>query len=158
MKQPELKNNINLLRKISWKYHEKTGMDWDDLFQEAYIGYWWALQQWDPNKGKFSTILWNCMTSQILTYLDSEYKYKYENKLVLDFLPERLTEEHSIFESLDDRSKELIAALVETPFEFIMKDKNEARKRIVESFVGKGWESMEVIMTIRKVRHALKLM
>jgi len=68
--------NINLLRKIAWSFHQSTGLDWDDLFQEAYIAYDKALRTYDPTRGKITTHVWYCVHSHLKNYLKEEKQYK----------------------------------------------------------------------------------
>lgn len=67
--------NINLIRKIAWSFHTTTGLEWDDLFQEAALAYLQALKSYDPDKGKITTYMWWCMSSHLKNYLKQHEKY-----------------------------------------------------------------------------------
>jgi len=63
--------HLNLLRKIAWTFHKSTGLDWDELFQEASLSYLKALKTYDPEKGKITTYIWCHVMSDLKDY---EYK------------------------------------------------------------------------------------
>jgi DNA-directed RNA polymerase specialized sigma subunit len=53
-----------------WAVREYRGMpDYDDVLQEARIGYWQAEQTWKPEKGKLSTHAKHRMWSRVKHYL-----------------------------------------------------------------------------------------
>jgi len=72
--EQSLKENINLIRKIAWSFHMSSGLDRDDLFQEAVIAYIYALQTYKPDKGKISTYVWNCISNTLNSYLEREMR------------------------------------------------------------------------------------
>lgn len=76
MKNKERMENINLIRKVAWSFHETTGLDWDDLFQEAALAYLEAMKTYDSRKGKVSTYAWNCIVSRLRNYLREEKKWQ----------------------------------------------------------------------------------
>lgn len=68
--------NINLIRKIAWSFYHTTGLDWEDLFQEAAIAYLEAKDNYNPGDGKITTYLWHCMTKRLNNYLKEQESYK----------------------------------------------------------------------------------
>jgi hypothetical protein len=67
--------NINLIRKIAWSFHHTTGLDWDDLFQEAALAYLEGFKSYNPNKGALSTHMWIIMSSHLKNYLKKETEW-----------------------------------------------------------------------------------
>ncbi len=67
--------NINLIRKIAWSFHKTTGLDWDDLFQEASLAYCQAMKTYDPRRGAISTYMWWTITSHLKNYLRQELNH-----------------------------------------------------------------------------------
>ena len=72
-KPRQLETNIDLIRKIAWSFHNSTGEDWDDLFQEASLAYCEALENYNPDKGKITTYMWWCISSHLVNYLRKDY-------------------------------------------------------------------------------------
>jgi hypothetical protein len=70
------KNHLNLIRKIAWSFYNSTGIEWQELFSEASLAYCEALQSYNPERGKITTHLWNCMKSQLLNFIKQENKYR----------------------------------------------------------------------------------
>ena len=67
--------HINLIRKIAWSFHNSTGIDWDDLFQEAAYHYLRALKSYDPSKKvSLSTYVWNFVKNELILYIRKEKK------------------------------------------------------------------------------------
>ena len=66
--------NENLIRKIAWSFNRSTGIEFDDLFQEAYIAYVKAMESYNPKKGKISTHVWFCISSHLKNYIKEEKK------------------------------------------------------------------------------------
>lgn len=155
MKEPDLNDYENMLRKIAWHFHKKApSVEWSDLFQEAYIGFWWAVQQWDPKKGSFSTLLWNCASSQISTFIKTNYIRHISEDL--ESVSDRFTVKHDLNESLDQESKELMAELIKTPFDFISTSPKESEKKIIKKMTEKGWDYLTITTSIKKITEALK--
>lgn len=69
--------NINLIRKIAWKFQKKTGLEFDELFQEAAYGYCLALEDWDEEKSngcKLSSFAYRRMYFRLINFCKKETK------------------------------------------------------------------------------------
>lgn len=145
--------NINLLRKIAWSFHHSTGLEWDDLFQEAYLAYRYALEHYDPNKDiKMSAFIWIHVSNQLRTYYQKEREFvnplekAYSRSRVLQsnlstWIPEDpLIPEDSFFESLTEDAREIVKLVLSSTRKFIKLNNKEACKRIKETMLNRGWE------------------
>lgn len=66
---------IGILRAVAWRYHEKTGVPFDELLSDAYLGFMQACDKWRPEfKVKFSTWCQTKATTCILTNLNKRFK------------------------------------------------------------------------------------
>lgn len=69
----------NLIRERAHKYHRKTGVPFDELLSQAYIGFMQATGQigsssWDTGrKVKFSTWCYRKVTTSLMTYLHKRF-------------------------------------------------------------------------------------
>lgn len=70
------KNHLNLLRKIAWSFYATTGIDWQELFSEAALAYCKALKSYNPNRGRITTHLWNCVKSELINFIKEEKRYR----------------------------------------------------------------------------------
>lgn len=100
--------DIGLLRELAWSFHKSTGLDWDDLFQEAALAYLEAYKGYDKSKGKVTTYMWHVITSRLIDYVRrekkqmppwstlDEVKSSYRNESIWESLPLRLEREFEI--------------------------------------------------------------
>ena len=61
-----------LLRKIALSFALSTGLEFDDLYQEANLAYLEALRTHDATKGKITTYLWHCVHNRLKNYIKQE--------------------------------------------------------------------------------------
>jgi DNA-directed RNA polymerase specialized sigma24 family protein len=74
-----------LLKKLARSYNQTTGLDYEDLFQEANVAYIEALRTYDSNRGALSTHVWWCVSNRLKNYVLAEEKErcrKYGSKLL----------------------------------------------------------------------------
>ena len=71
-----MNKHVNLIRKIAWSFHRSTGLEWDDLFQEAAVAYYESLESYDESRGKITTHAWNCISNRLKNYLKEQEEYK----------------------------------------------------------------------------------
>lgn len=65
-KTNELMENINLIRSIAWTFYKGSwGIEWDDLFSEACLAYLQAVQIYNPNNGKKSSLAYICIKNAL---------------------------------------------------------------------------------------------
>lgn len=159
--------NINLIRKIAWSFHESTGLDWDDLFQEGALAYLEAMKTYDEKKGKITTYVWHCIVSRLKNYLKSEREYNhplcsieearqelYYTSWFWEKIPEELHEQVSI---ILDNAHILDSCFLEdcesrwVQFSNEGERKKEARLIIRNLLRRTGYDRQEVQGTIQKL-------
>ena len=64
--------NLNLIRKIAWSFHNTTGIDYEELFSEASLAYCEALRTHDPEKSSLSTWAWTHMNLALTIFSKKE--------------------------------------------------------------------------------------
>jgi RNA polymerase sigma factor (sigma-70 family) len=62
----------NLLKKLARSYNQTTGLDYDDLFQEANVAYLEALRTYNKDRGALSTHVWYCVSNRLKNYIKKE--------------------------------------------------------------------------------------
>jgi len=70
-----IKKDIKLILKIAWSFHKTTGIDVNELLNEACLGYMESLKTHDPAKGKRSTWAVAIMKNRLVTYLSTTQRY-----------------------------------------------------------------------------------
>ena len=68
-----INENLNLIRKIVYGYVEKyPGLEFDDLFSEAYLACMEAEKKYNPLKGKESSFIWKVANNRLKTLINKE--------------------------------------------------------------------------------------
>lgn len=134
-------DNIDLIRKIAWSFHNTTGLDWDDLFQEAAYAYCVGMQTYDAEKSKISTHMWHCITNHLRNYIREQQGPEF---IPLEAL-ERTTAPSSNF--LDTLSKDAyyIAQMVlRASKKYVVRDLEDVEDRIITLLVQRGWSPVRI--------------
>jgi len=154
-KPRQLETNISLIRKIAWSFHNSTGEDWDDLFQEASLAYCEALQSYDPKKGKITTYMWHCISSHLVNYLRKQYHQNGHIEPVEDIRTvDQPVESTPLMQSLGEDAKEIANMVLSHSTVFDSLSPQLAQDNISQVlFHRKGW----TLKRIRKVMQELRL-
>lgn len=136
--------NSLLLRKIAMSFSQTTGLEFDDLFQEASLAYLEALRTHDPSRGKITTHLWHCVHNRLKNYL-RDYK-KYATVSINDVQVNEVVHEIPLFENLSETAFEVAKVVLTAPEEFVCLTQEEAKKKLKHALLGEGW-SMKKILT-----------
>jgi RNA polymerase sigma factor (sigma-70 family) len=148
--------HINLIRKIAWSFHDSTGIDWDDLFQEAAYHYLRALKSYDPSKKvSLSTYVWNFVKNELILYIRKENMkgmtpikepsstVPLESISMVGYIP------HPYWESLSQEAQKAASEILEHPEEFSCLDPLNARLLLRYKLLNNRWP-------IKNVRNALR--
>lgn len=159
---------MNLLKKLAWSFHKSTGLDWDDLFQEAYIAYKYAMDHYDPNAGaNLTTFLCVHINNQLRTYYQRELKYAYpltnayrkdvkaHNNLMAWVTPEEVSYQTSFKEKLTKDSQELAdVALMYSKQLIKISGKKQIEKQLIRIMRKKGWQRDRIVSSISNLKYA----
>lgn len=69
---PNYKDYEKLIKKISWSWHKTTGMDLEILIAEANVAFAECQNNHNPEKSKFSTLLYHAVESRFKNLLAYE--------------------------------------------------------------------------------------
>jgi RNA polymerase sigma factor (sigma-70 family) len=131
--------NIDLIRKIAWSFHKSSGIDCEDLMQEAYIGYMKAMKTYDPNKSKITTHAWLTISSHLKNYLKLNQKQT-EHLCSIEEHPVNPCEiPNPYFECLTTEAQKIADIILETPRYFLECPQREAFRRIKKILKNHGW-------------------
>lgn len=157
--------HLNLLRKIAWSFHKSTGLDWDDLFQEAYVAYEYAMNQYKPeSKVPISSFIWTHVSNQLKTYYQKELKYIYplvnayrtdvtaHTNLQAWVVPHPEYEDHNFKESLDQDSIEIAELLIGKYWKFLPLPPRDVNSKIIEIMRKRGWSLDRIFSGINNLR------
>lgn len=160
--------DINLLRKIAWKFHQSTGLDWDDLFQEAYLAYRYAMDHYDSDKKvKLSVFIWIHVTNQLKTYHQEELNFtyplrmayskeRYANVNLSAWVPseEKYYDHHFELEELSEDAQRIADIVLSTAKKFLHLSFPEVQKRLENILLRQGWSKERVLIGIQDLKRA----
>ena len=156
-----------LIKKIAGKFARKTGMEFEEVEAEANVIFVECLNAFDPNKGKFSTLLTVSIWSRYINILKKKNSLKYHNIQVeyLDTMHGVSPELDYLFKntlaSLSTEAKEIIDIVFNTPAELLntvtlsKPNLNLSISRIKKYLVNKNWKSKQIFKTINEIKAAL---
>ena len=157
-------DNIDLIRKIAWSFHYTTGMEWEDLFQEAALACCEAMNKYSPNKGRLSTYLWQCMTKRLQTYLQEQDHYKIHKDWrsnttgicsIEDVKVSTTVEMELWWESLSDEAYEIAKVVIASPKPYLeLRNLNKSISRIKHVMKNNGWDWRKIRRGIADLRTA----
>jgi len=134
--------NLNLIRKIAMSFSVTTGIDFDDLCQEASLAYLEAMKTYDPDKGKISTYVWHCIHNHLKNYVKIEQQ---ENNVSIDDVEIYNTcEPVSFFNSLTIEAMEIAKIIIASPRKFVCMPKDMSIKKLYEILTTKGWKPEKI--------------
>jgi RNA polymerase sigma factor (sigma-70 family) len=145
--------NINLVRKLAWSFHYSTGVDWNDLFQEASLAYYNALETYDPERGKITTHAWYCITNHLKNYLKEQEDYKcrkHEGELssiedsVLNQHPAQIASD--FWESLTEDAKQIAEIILASSKKFVVLPPEQVEERVknLAEFKLRNWSKYRI--------------
>jgi|WetSurSiteA1Bulk_404760.scaffolds.fasta_scaffold32458_3 RNA polymerase sigma factor (sigma-70 family) len=158
MKKKQIEH-INLLRKIAWSFHRSTGIDFDDLFQEAYLAYNYAMKTYDPKRGKITTYLWWCIGSELKRYVKREREawgvvVSFDDEPATYALPDHQEPASVFLDSLTEEARELAAIILSAPKIFIEIPPPDAKQRLANVLVRKGWRWRDIWIGMKDMESA----
>ena len=150
--------NINLIRKVAWSFHKSTGLDYDDLFQEAYLAYEYAMETYDPSREvKLSTFLWNHIANQLIRYFHREKEINqpfvsFEDHPSIMYLSGKSTPPY--YENLSKEAQGIAELVLSAPKVFVCVSTEDALLRIERTLIRKGWSKNKVLIGIKDLQAA----
>jgi len=141
--------DIDLIMKIVWSYHHTTGLNWDDLFQEAVLAYFESLKKYDPKRGKITTFIWHCLQSRLRNYVKKEYEF-YEKIEPIEISIDLPEEKVGIFECLSIDANKILSTLLNFP-DSISMDPGKIKKKINDFFTEVGWNELRIKSVINEL-------
>jgi DNA-directed RNA polymerase specialized sigma24 family protein len=140
-----------LLRKIAWSFSMSTGLELDDLYQEANLAYLEALRTHNPAKGSISTHVWHCVHNHLKDYIDVELKHHVER---IDDI-EITYSNNSFWDNFTKDVTEIVSIVLDKPLEFDMPDwdvqrcrqvdyQKQIKSKLSDILTGKGWSKNRI--------------
>ena len=148
--------DINLIRKITWSFHTSTGIEWNELFQEAALAYCKSLKTYQQKRGKLSTHAYNCIRNHLIDFTKKQTRWNL--KISLDEInPNNYHAPYDeIFENLTSDAKKILKILKNKTIIFRF-PKSQIQKRISNLLINKhGFTYQEVQRGLHDIELAIK--
>lgn len=148
--------NENLLKKLAWSFSTSTGVEFDDLFQEAYIAYHEAMKSFDPKKAKLSTYVWHCVSSHLKNYVRLEKPYLEMEPLET---PEVLNKPGlsvtNFFDALSFEAQQIAKIMFERSGFYTFAEPKIREKKIRQTMIRRGWDEKKIRVGLHDLQVAL---
>jgi DNA-directed RNA polymerase specialized sigma subunit len=150
------KNYQNLVYKIAWGFHQTTGIELDELIQEASLAFCEGLKHYDSSRGKVTTFMWLWITDYLKNYVKKQNKHHFPLLFIEDLKYDEAVSKDLIFESLSREAGQIADIVLNTPKMFIGKSPEEATKRIINVLDHRGWDMKRIWSGIQDLKLAFK--
>ncbi len=163
-----LENNVDLVRKIVWKYvRTNEGLEFDDLFSEACIACLEAAPSYNPVKGKQSTFIYHVINNHLKTTVGYEAHHAAKNitsdKIYMEEFgtsPEEyfIAQENweGILRNLSPKAREVCDMVFNEPEVYIPTDKpKKSRGIIIKELKARGWAWSDIWNSFREIKLTL---
>lgn len=149
----KFEENINLIRKLAWSFHNTTGIELDELFAEASLAYCEALQSYNPKRGKITTYLWIRISDRLKNCIKLHNEYYSPIVSFEDIKIDKPISSNFFFESLSKEALQIAELILEHPHKFVSLPKKEAKEKAWKTMKNRGWSWDKIICGF----HDLKL-
>jgi DNA-directed RNA polymerase specialized sigma24 family protein len=135
---------MKMIRKLAWSFHRTTGLEIEDLIQEAC--FIWLKEQngkrYDCRKSAFNTFAYLCMQTHLATIATKEkrrVKTADVNEMLADKSPQpnQRAEFMSELKTLSEDAKIVMRIIFDSPYEFLCITKRRSEKNVVKTLVSK---------------------
>lgn len=143
-------NYEKLIKKISWSWHKTTGIDLETLIAEANVAFVECQNNYNPQQGKFSTLLWHAIGNKFKNLIAYRYQNRHDGTEVelenLALSNPSMQEKKCIFKStllsLSKEAQQIISIVLETPVDLLaMIPKPRLSKHQLTKYLRfKGWK------------------
>ena len=153
-----------MLHKIAWSFHKTTGLDVDDLFSEANVGFLKAFRTYDPAKGELGLRIWVMVNNHLSSYLRAQ---RSKPLPVYEFLEESIEDPRKDIEAQEDfaemmslvsqETRNLIQVIMSSPEEFIQCSARATRGSLTRFLRKSGWSVEKIARCYREVKSVLNV-
>lgn len=138
---------------MAWSFHNSTGLEWDDLFQEAALAYFEALKMYDPARGQVTTFVWGWIEVRLKNYRNEELKHR--ATYGLEAAQNECTNPAPYWQALTKDAQEVAHVVLASPKAFVCLNRQEAEARVQNVFTNRGWPLKRINMALLNLMLAL---
>jgi RNA polymerase sigma factor (sigma-70 family) len=147
--------NLKLIKKIVNSFHQTSKLDYDDLFQEATIAYFKAMETYNAEKGMITTHLWHCITNHLINYLKVEKEYD-EVLEPLESASKLVYSPNFYFEALSRDAIDIVDTLFSDVDKYAPMPPNEVKNDIFRILTSQGKNIKNILSGMKDLTIAYK--
>ena len=162
----EYQDYERLIKKISWSWQKRTGIDIETLIAEANLAFAECQNNHNPKRGKFSTLLYHCIESHFKNIITRSHEKRYDGvevNLENVTLPSKYNQEkecilRDTINCLSREAREITNIVLNAPADLIaMLPKPRLSKHQLTKYLRlKGWKIPAVLRAFNEIGKALK--
>ena len=147
--------DINSIKSIVWSFYHTTGLDWNDLFQEATIAY-------------IESISSICPITHRRTYAYQVAKNRLKDFITWEFSRKMISIEHEnidttinyqpffeLYSEFSKKAKEIADMIINSPEEFLAGSPKQSRGVIYQKLKEKGWSWSSIWQGFKEIKFIL---
>ena len=160
---------MNLIRKIVWSFVQKhPGLEFDDLFSEAFLACLEAERYYDPGRGSKSTYYWHVVKNRLSVVVYNQMAQAGREQPLTEFdsdptlyasSPEQLYLAHEAWQevaaSLSPEAQTICSIIIDQTDDLPIEKPRKCRGMIVKSLRDHGWSWASVWAGFREIKQAL---
>lgn len=163
---PNYKDYEKLIKKISWSWHKRTGIELETLIAEANLAFAECQNNHNPKRGKFSTLLYHCVESHFKNIITKSHRKRYDGieinlediALSSKYNQEKECMLKNTINCLSKEAREITGIVLDAPADLIaMLPKPRLSKHQLMKYLRlKGWKIPAVLRAFNEIGKALK--
>lgn len=153
-----LESNYDLMRSLAWKYHRWTGVEFQELFQEACLAYLESMKSYNPELSILErTYAWNCARNALGNFCAKEV-LRSNRKISIDTcntLSNSMLSIENLLEYFSGDGKIIVNCILNEKYRGTLsptKIKILIRKRLIR----RGWSYERVKQAMEEARQAFQ--
>lgn len=161
----DYKNYEKLIKKIARKWHKTTGIELETLIAEANLAFAECQNNYNPKRGKFSTLLWHCIESQFKNIITKAHIQRYDGTEI-SLKDIALSSKHNqekeyilkdTISKLSKEAREIIDIVLNAPADLItmLPKSNLSKHQLTKYLRLKGWKIPTILRTFNEIKKGL---
>lgn len=148
-------NHLKMIKKIAYSFHVSTGIEFEDIYQQACVEWIDKVHTWDSSKCKISTYMWNVLVNNLTTYTNKLKKHREPLEEFTVKFDEAVSSNY-LFEKLPFEALAIVDLVAFNPSEFLFVDKSQAINKIEDKMVKSGWNLGQIRYGVKEIEKTFK--
>ena len=149
--QANILNHLKMIKKIAYSFHVSTGIEFEDLYQQACLIWLDTISTWNPAKSKVTTYMWNVLVNSLTSYIQKIDKYR---KPLNEYDSAKMDEavyQSYYFEKLSMEALAIVDLVTFNPSDFLFISKPQAINKIENKMSKSGWNASQIRYGIKQL-------